>query len=154
MIKITKKLAGDRLYLSDTYISNGHWAIPRTAIDPRLNSIDALGTIVSTARTMEETAMRRAIAPGTETIRTWTVTPWIFDGVSDAGPLRVAVAADGTRLVMSDAYCRMLGIAAGETVCAIDDRTVVRVGVGEDARYLMPVRADILQELPAAPVVP
>ena len=147
MIKLTKKTAGDRLYVSPTYVSNGHWALTRDQLDPRMNSVDAFKTLLASVREVEDSFIAKVIAADRPE-RTWTLTRWLYERTDRRGQLlRVAVADDGARAYFDADYCTFLGLTADTVIYAPDADSAAHFGeVGTGV--LMPVRHEA-KELPA-----
>lgn len=158
MIKITRKAIGnhDRLYLSDSYLSNGHWLITRNQLASVQNNAGALATLGATVKeNMTDADMVKATASAVASDRTWTVTSWLYESGKREALLRIAVAKDGSRIAFREDYCRLFDLTVGQTIYAKDGDSVAQIVRSDDGSvggFLMPVRAGDIAELPALPV--
>jgi hypothetical protein len=112
---ITKKqMRGCKLYRSDTWVTNGEWAIPTTALVPGLRTRDGLITLTGiTANARENMDVSLDTMAAAATVDGWTLTRWCYDGHHDRTQDRVVQGPDGQLAYLREAYVAFLGWMPG-----------------------------------------
>ncbi len=123
--------------MSPNYVSNGHWAIARSQLDPTWGTDGALATLTRDIRPQDDAFILRAYGERSE--RAWELTKWLYEHGRDT--LRVAVAENGDLAYFNTAYLAVLGLTVGSTLYAKTADVAFHVG-DENTGVIMPVRCD------------
>jgi len=127
-MKLTKKSFGTdpRVYLSPTWISNGHWAITRSAVEnmPFFETEASARAFFGRKPhndhgffTEKDTdSLFETLLKSDRTA--WTVTPFLHD--NGAKTARIVVSGTGAISVLELSYCDLLGIVPGSRVYTAD----------------------------------
>jgi hypothetical protein len=118
-MKLTKKLFAfhSSLYVSPTWISNGHFAVKRAIVDNAAlftTEAAALATVGKGVRFTERDTdeIFRSWVDATRTA--WTVTEFLYD--SGAKRCRIVQSGAGVIALLDVEYCELLDIGPGDTI--------------------------------------
>jgi len=118
-MKLTKKLFAfhSSLYVSPSWISNGHFAVKRAIVDNAAlftTEATALATVGKGVRFTERDTDQVFQSWVDATRTAWTVTAFLYD--SNAKRCRIIQSGSGVIALLDSDYCELLDIGPGDTI--------------------------------------